>query len=109
MSILHLCVEVQVGELEFGNPVLVVERDRRTVFRGLPVRIDTDIIPEDLTGLLLGLHKRGAGECDECRIGEGCSHVQGKGIVLGPVGFIGNDDDIRPVGEFRVRFVLSRS
>ena len=49
----ELVVEVVVGELEFGDAVLVVERDGGAIRDGVPEVVDRHVIAEHLSGLLL--------------------------------------------------------
>ena len=62
---LYVLVEVFVCELELGDAVLVVERNRRVVLDRLTKVVDADVISEDLFGLLFADHQRCAREANE--------------------------------------------
>ena len=38
-----------------------------------------------------------SGEGEEGRFGKGVSHVQGEGVILAPVGLVGDDDNVIPL------------
>ncbi len=52
-QVLHVLVEVLVGQLQLGDAVLVEERHGRAVVDRLLEVVDADVIAEDLPGLLL--------------------------------------------------------
>ena len=49
-SVLQVVVEVLVGQLQLGDAVLVVERDRGAVLDRLAEVVDADVVAEDLAG-----------------------------------------------------------
>src|SRR5205823_1601755 len=79
----------------YGSPIL----------DGLLDIVDVDIIAEHSRGgLVRGLDGR-AGEADEGGVGKGVAHVAGEPsyeIVLGAVGFVGDDDHVAAIGEERM-------
>ena len=99
---LDVGVEGGVGELQFGDAVLVVERDGGAVFDGLAEVVDADVVAEDIAGLLLPDDQRGAGEGEEGGLGQGAAHVGGELVVLAAVRLIGDDDDVAAVGDFGI-------
>ena len=99
-------VEVLVRELEFGDAVLVIERNGVPVIDGLLEVVDGDVIAEDLLRPFLAGHQRRAGEADERSVRQGVPHVQREDVVLAAVRLVGDDDDVRPVGELRVRLAV---
>ena len=100
-QLLHVVVQVLVGELQFGDAVLVVQRDRRAVLDRLPEVVDADVVAEDLARPLLARHQRRAGEADERGVRQGVAHVQGERVVLAAVRLVGDHDDVRPVRQLR--------
>ena len=103
---LHVLVEVFVDQLQFGDAVLVVERHRRAVGHRLLEIVDADVIAEDLPGLLLAHDQRRAGKGQESGVGQGRAHIQRQRVVLAAVRLVGDDDDVAPLGEHRVRLAL---
>ncbi len=91
---LYVFVEVGVGKLQFGDAVLVIERDRGAIVDGLAEIIHTHIVAENLARLLLTGHQRRAGEADKGSVGQGIAHVERECIVLRAVRLVGNHDDI---------------
>ena len=94
--------ELRGIEPQLGDPALVVDRHRCLIGdRPLNV-VDGDIIPEDRPGIGIGLLNRGPGESDKRCMGHRISHVTGEAvdqIILAPVGFVGDDDNIASVRE----------
>src|SRR5207248_1375127 len=95
---------------QFGEPALVVDRNRRTVdYRALDV-VDADVVAEHRSRVGVSLLDRGAGETDERGIGQRVTHVPGETVdevVLTAMGFIGNDNDISPIRQHWMAVPLS--
>ena len=100
-EVFQFVVEVLVGELQFGDAVLVVERDGGTVRDGVPEVVDRHVVAEHLPGLLLTSDERRAGEPQERRIRQRQAHVGGQRVVLGAVGLVGDDDDVVALRQHR--------
>jgi hypothetical protein len=65
--------------------------------------VDAHIVAEHLARALLASQQRRAGKADEGRVGQRGAHIEGEGVVLAAVRLVGNHDDVRAVGELRVR------
>ncbi len=98
--------KVLIHELEFGDAVLVIERDGVAIINRLLEVVDGDVVAEDLLRALLASHERRSSEADERGIRQSIPHVQCEGVVLAPVRLVGDDDDVRSVGEFRVLLAI---
>ena len=91
---------------QLGKAALVVDGHSRLVFHGAPDVVDANVVAED--GPRVGVLELdgGAGKADERGIWEGVAHVAGvpvDEVVLASVGLVGDDDDVAPLGEGRVR------
>ena len=106
---LHVLVQVLVGQLQLGNPVLVVQRDRGPILDALREVVDADVVAEDLAGLLLVPHQRRAGEADEGRIRQRVAHVHRQRVVLAAVRLVGHHDDVRTLRQLGVALALGRA
>ncbi len=80
--------------MQFGDAVLVVERNGRPILDRLAEIIDRDVIAEHLAGLLLARHQGSAGEADERGIGQRAAHVRCQHVILAAVRFVRHDDDV---------------
>ena len=101
-------VEVLVGELQFGDAILVVQRDGVVVRNRLAEVVDADVVAKDRAGLLFTRHERRAREGEEGSVGQRVAHVQRQRVVLAAVGFVGHDDDVGSIGELRIARRRSR-
>jgi len=105
-EVFHVLVQVVVDQLQLRDAVFVVERDGRAVGHGLLEVIDADIIAEDLPCLFLAHDQGRAGEGQKGGVGQGRAHIERQGVVLAAVRFVGDDDDVGPFREHRMRFAL---
>ncbi len=91
-----------LGQIELGEPALVVDRHGRPILdRALDV-VDVDVVPEDGAGVSVIQLDRRPREADERRARQSVADVFGESLdeaVLASVGLIGDDDDVPPVGE----------
>ncbi len=94
--------QVLVGQLQFRDAVLVIQRDSGVIDHRLLEVVDADVIAEDLLGEFLAGHERRAGEADEGGVGQGVAHVERQQVVLAAVGLVGHDDDVGTLGQDRV-------
>ena len=83
--------------LQLGDAAFVVDGDGGSVLDRLLDVVDADVVAEDGAGVGVGLFDGRAGEADEGGVGQGVAHVAREAvdeIVLGAVGFVGDDDDV---------------
>ena len=76
----------------------------RLVLDGALDVVDADVVAEDRPRVGVGLLDGRAGEADERGVGQRVAHVPGEAVdevVLAAVGFVGDDDDVPPVGQQR--------
>ena len=86
--------QVLVGQLEFGDAVLVVERNGVSIVHRFLEVVDRNVLAKNFLGAFLPGHQRRSGEPDERSIRQGTPHVAGENIVLAAVRFVGDDDDV---------------
>ena len=87
---------------QLGEPALIVDRNSCPVRFGAGDVIDADVVPKDGTGVGVVQFDGGASESQEGGLGQGIPHVPGvpvDKVVLAPVGLIGYDHDVPPVGK----------
>ena len=100
----HRSLALVEGQL--GEAALVVDGHSRLVLHGAPDIVDADVVAEDGPSVgVMELDGR-SGKADERRIGECVAHVAGvpvDEVVLAAMGLIGDDHDVTPLGEGRVR------
>ena len=92
-------------QLQLGEAAFVVDGHGRLVLDGALDVVDADVIAEDRPRVGVGLLDRRAGEADEGGVRQRVAHVPGEAvdeIVLAAVRFVGDDDDVAPVGEQRI-------
>ena len=104
-----LVAEVLVGQLQLGQPALVVERHRRAVGDRLGEVVDRHVIAEHLArALFLAGDQRRAGEADEGRVRQRRAHVGGENVVLAAMRLVGDDDDVAAGRQHRIDFAARR-
>src|SRR5439155_10740811 len=67
--------------------------------------VNVNVVAEHGLRVLVAASNRRAGEADERRLGQRIAHVPGEAvneIVLAAMRFVGDDDDIAPVGKQRM-------
>ncbi len=88
--------------LNLGEATLVVNRNRRSILYGSFDVVDADVVAKDGARVGVGSLNRRPGEPDKGCARERVAHVPRVAIhevVLTPVGFIGNHDDVGSIGE----------
>ena len=103
----HL-VDGLADDLEFRQPALVEDRDRRLVLDGLLDGVGVDVGAEGAERAAVLLVDRGAGESEETGVRQRLPHVGGEALVLGPVGFVHHHEDVGGLGEGRVDGPVAR-
>ena len=97
-----IAVEKVVGQTDFGGPIAVKERNRRSVFNALSEVIFRNIIAEPLIRQFFTAQERRSGKGDEVGVRQSGPHVVGQILVLCAMGFVDHDDDIVAGGEQRI-------
>ena len=107
----ELGIEVLVGELQFGDPVLVVERNRCLVDDRVSEVVDRHVVAEHLPGeFLLVVDQRRAGEPEERGVRQRGAHVHRQRVVLGAVRLVGDHHDVVTIRQHRhLRVRLGRN
>ena len=99
-----------LGQLDLGEPALVVDGHRGAVLDGALDVVDADVVAEDGARVLVGELDRRAGEADERGVRQRVAHVPGEAVdevVLAAVRLVGDDDDVAPVESSGWRSPLS--
>ncbi|OPZ71278.1 MAG: hypothetical protein BWY82_01775 [Verrucomicrobia bacterium ADurb.Bin474] len=94
-----ILIQRRIFQMQLRCPVLVEQRNRRPIFHRLLEIVDGYVISKDLPGSFLARDQRSPGERQKHRLGECGPHVQRQRIILAPVGFIGQNDDVPPVAQ----------
>lgn len=88
--------QIVVRQLKLGNAVLVVQRDGIRVVNRLLEVVDRDVISKDFLRPFFPGDQWRSHELDERCVRESVPHVQDEYVVLAPVSFIRDEDNIVP-------------
>ncbi len=92
-------------DLQLNQAALVIDWNRSAILDGLPDVVNADVLAENSAGVGVRFFNRRTSEADKRSIGKGVSHVGGETIdeiVLAPVRFVGDHDNVVAVGKQRM-------
>ena len=102
----HIVIQEVVLQTDLRDTAGIEQRHRGAVLHRLGEVILRHIVSEPLVGQALAAQQRSASKGDVVGIGQRRAHVLRQILILGPVRFIHQHDDIVPGGEHRVLFTL---